>query len=547
MSLPNTLLLFLGVYFTGSFLYVIFFERQNLENTDRAIITLFAVFKLVICLSHSPGFFLGLEYEDAYIWSANALFLDKYQGFDREKFITSSCLFGSVDHCMYTGSFSSHTILFPTILWGVSKITGFSPYIASWTNLFFSVLLIGRIYKVSLLLIENRTYACLTVLILVTTPIISVYHTTGFVEMFSSYMLLSCLYYYLAYERAESKRWLLFTLFVASFIVAVFTKRENLLLVAIPFIGWIGRLVQGRPHQVTRVFAEVVPLAAIIITYLATTGTLLTEISEVADIGGPTFSVSYFIRLAPSLLAAVSSFNWFSLCSLFICVGFLLAVVDFQRAPLLLYPGILSLSYLVLYLIHYRSYYFIHYADVTSMEWLRYLTNIYPSLCLVGGYTLFILSQIRINVNWVLPVLELILVAVQVRQAPELQRQLYQRESEARIKPVTNAIEFMGQKGELIITETPLLFQMFGGSHLELLDVYSIKSEIGSHSMKDLLLKYNNIYFVRRKDFDSEEDRKRFPGYREVLNTFEARKIKELGRGHDLYELKIKDSLTSHE
>jgi len=542
MNLPHVVLLVLGLYFTASFLYVVFWEKNHVETSDRSIIALVSSFKLALCISPLPAFFLGLEYEDAYVWSANALFLDKYQGFGRENFITSSCLFGSVDHCIYSGSFSSHSILFPTILWGISKITGFSPFAVSWTNLFFSILVIGRLYKVSLLLFRNRIYACVTVLILVTTPIISVFHTTGFVETFSSYVLLSCLHYYLAYDQADSKRWPQLTLFIASFVIAVFTKRENLLLVVIPFIGLLVRLIQKRPHKAGRLFAEAVALTVISIIYLATTGILLTEIREAADIGGPTFSVSYVLRLAPSLFEALSNFNWFSLCSVFIFVGFLLAVSCLRRVPMLLYPGILSLSYLVVYLLHYRSYYFVTFGDVTSTEWLRYLTNVYPILCLMGGYTLYMLSQIRLTRNWLMPLLALVLVAVQVWKVPELQRQLYQEESEIRITPVTETLELIGQKGELIITDKPLLFQIFGGPHLELLDVYSIKSEIGSHPMKEFLIKYDKIYFVRRKDFDSDADRKRFPNYRSVLDAFEARKIKDLGRGHDLYELKMKGS-----
>lgn len=544
MNLPHVLLLVLGLYFTASILFGIFYEK-HLETWDRLIVAIFSLFKLALSVSFVSTYFLGLEYEDAYVWSANALFLENYVGFGQENFVTSSCLFGSVDHCIYTGSFSSHLILFPTILWGISKVAGFTPYLVSWVNCFFSLLIVGRLYKVALLLLQNRVCACFSVLILTTAPIISVFHTTGFVETFSSYVLLSCLYYYLAYDQVDSMRWPSFALFILSFLIAALAKRENLLLAIIPCVGLLIRLIQRRPLKAGSVLAETVALTVIGVIYLATTGILQTEIGEAADIGGHTFSLSYLLQLVPPLTEALWNFKWFSLCSGLIFVGFLLSFFCRPRVPMLLYPGLLSLSYLTLYLIHYRSYYFVVFGDATSAEWLRYLTNIYPLLSLMGGYTLYFLSQIRRTRTWLIPSAVLALVAVQVLQVPELQRQLYREEYEIRISPVTATLEYIRQTRALIVTDKPLLFQSFGGPHLEVLDVYSASPAISSDAMKEYLMKYDKIYFVRPTDFDSAAGRKRFPGHRSLLEDFEPRKIKELGRGYDLYELKIKDSLKS--
>src|SRR5262245_28338294 len=254
--------------------------------------------------------FLGLEYEDAYVYSASAKFALHSVPITPTPYVLTGCSVGTLDDCQKQVSYSGHTIGFPAIIAAVSRFTGFNPFVASYLSLAASVLCGLVIFSLGLL-IDSAEYATSAAVISFTIPVFNVFATSSFSEPFSSiFVVLSILVFIRCFHPKRSwgrlckvLNWVLLS---GTLWLAVLLKRENIVLLGVlPATYLVYRwtvhrsagTTQSESSRILCCFGALTIFLSIFYVYVLDVESIIG--AEGPDVNGFPFSISFSSRLIP--------------------------------------------------------------------------------------------------------------------------------------------------------------------------------------------------------------------------------------------------------
>jgi len=496
-------------------------------------------------------YFFGLEYEDAYIYNAFARALLYIQHLPATPFLTQGCLFGSLRNCYLSGTYSGHLITFPAIVYSIFRLIGYSPYTILYINLICSLLSVILIFLIAKILINDNSYAAITAGIFALTPIINVFHTSGLSETFSSTWILLFLYIFLLkyVQRAECRKYtyLFWLSLIFSLTIATLIKRENLLILLTPFIAIFIQSIKARKRILQELFRFtpiIILTGAIILFYLFYIRLNYTVITDQTDIGCLTFDLKFFGSIFPMFLKSFFNLRWFFIFSYSTIIGVCFIFLRIKKYNNFLYPVFFFFSFLLLYSLHYRSYAFVKYGEIHGFETLRYISNLFPFYCFFSGLGLFKIYEKFKPSNLITKPLffkpfVIIFILLLIFQSQNLKFRFSNIELEERITPVKETLKFANNG--IIITNEPLLFQIFGDANVKIIELSCIGKSI---QKKDIvkMIKENNVMYLEKFPYESYSKDMRIQPAIDIIKDFIQVSVIKSSTNFQLYQLKLQDN-----
>jgi len=438
------LVLLLGFFVT--LLYVI---QKELRTDKKAVLYIVLCAALTIIFKYNWGIpFWGLEYEDAYAFSlcARQFSYNIYPS----SFLVDVVTIGSLQEPIAMGTHGGHFITYPTFLSIFSQLFGWSFELLCIVNCivsFLIMLILSLMFKLSNnWFVAPVMYCC--------APIINVFTTCMLSETFSSFV---CLTFIFAFFKKDTNSTLL--LRFTAFFVALLCKRENLILCLIPVLDALLMLNRSNILKGVKLAVySLIPYVTIILIYFFSIQNVLEiEKIEATDIGMPTFSISYFVRLFPAFVKSVLSPFAFSI-SIFVCLSILSWHLYKKRniSEQILYPIVLLGAYLILYSSHYRGWFFIQGDKVNEFETYRYINNFYYLFIVSIGSICYFQSKKIIS-------LLLILLSFSFYETKEARKYYSETEQECRFREVNEVLDFIKNNHTkepiMLICDNILLYQ----------------------------------------------------------------------------------------
>lgn len=342
---------------------------------------------LVIVYKYDFGLtFCGLEYEDAYAFSFLAR--EFANGIYTQRFLSEGIGIGSIESPVLMQTYGGHFITYSALLSLPVRIFGFSFTTLSITTslLQFLSLLILSVFP----RLEGRSEWIVAPVLYCISPIINVFGNSFLCEPFSGLVVLS--FIYLFYKQTENEN-VSFAALIA-FLVAILTKRENLVLVALPILHNAYLMIKTKTICHKRDFLSVAAYGIIVIVYLFFIQNVFNiESTEAQDIESSTFSFSYFTRLAPAFVGSLINPLYFGITTIILVALIIKSIITKTiHADCVLVISI-WLLYFLLYTFHYRGYFFVQGEAVSAFDTFRYLNNFY---CLTPVIICLLLRNKRI-------------------------------------------------------------------------------------------------------------------------------------------------------
>src|SRR6266851_4629935 len=124
-GLTSILFSFVLLQFAGIellFTHLRFLRQRSLQMLILLVVSL-------VCLRPSNGrYFMGFEYEDAYIYTANSRYLLFNQDFSVDPLHTQTCVLGSMSDCTIGATYGGHFVTLPFIAYFIHRLLGYHPY-----------------------------------------------------------------------------------------------------------------------------------------------------------------------------------------------------------------------------------------------------------------------------------------------------------------------------------------------------------------------------------------------------------------------------------
>ena len=498
-----------------SFLIVLVYVIQKELKTDKK-----AVQYIIICVALTFIFkynwgmpFWGLEYEDAYAFS----FCSRQFSYNiyPSSFLVDAITIGSLQEPISMGTYGGHFITYSTFLSIFTRLFGWSFELLCIVNCivsFLIMLILSLMFKTS----KNRfvapiLYCC--------APIINVFTTCMLSETFSSFI---CLTFIFAFFAKDTKSIVLLR-FIA-FFAALLCKRENLILCLFPTLDALHYLKQNHmKNGIRQALSISIPYASLTLVYfLMIQNVLEIERIEAEDIGMPTFSMSYFVRLFPAFVKSLLSPLAFSVCVLlcFSLFGFHL-FRERNITKQTVYPFVLFLMYLLLYSSHYRGWFFIQDDKVNEFETYRYINNFYYLLIVSIGSACCFQPK---KVLWV----SLLLLSFSFYETKESRRYYYDIEQECRFAEVNEVMDIITKNEPkepvMLICDNILLYQNLCSDNFSVCD---------SRYINNIEMKDNFTSFFVASDLSYLQKR-----YGVNIDTSNFAKLSTLGSGSVVYKMR---------
>lgn len=358
--------------------------KDFINADDKHIRVLFCV-ALAILYKHSYGFlFCGLEYEDSYAFSflgrlfANNIFTTS--------FLSEGIGIGSIESPELMQTYGGHFITYSTFLSYPIRLFGFSlPLVSAITTFLNTIsLFILSVFPN----IKGRYSWMIAPSLFCISPVINVFGNSFLCEPFSGMVVLSFCYLY--YKYADNKVHVLFP--AVAFALAIMTKRENISLICLPLLCSLYRN-GGIKKNILPFVKEITLYTIIIVLYLVFVQNVFNiEAIESQDINAPTFSLTYFYRLAPVYLKALVTPRYFGITFFIFISAIASNVYKSKTFNFGLAVTTLWCIYFCLYTFHYRGYFFIKNNNVSVFDSFRYLNNFY---CLIPIAIPLLLHNVR--------------------------------------------------------------------------------------------------------------------------------------------------------
>ena len=461
--------------------------------------------------------FCGLEYEDAYAFSflAREFANDIYT----QSFLSEGIGIGSIESPVLMQTYGGHFITYSVLLSLPVRIFGFSFTILSITTslLQFLSLLILSVFP----RLEGRSEWIVAPVLYCISPIINVFGNSFLCEPFSGLVVLS--FIYLFYKQIESKNVSFATMM--AFFVAILTKRENLVLLALPVIHYTYLIIKDKMIYHKKEFFSIAAYGLIVIVYLFFIQNVFNiESTEAQDIESATFSFSYFTRLAPAFVGSLINPLYFGITTIILVVLIIKSIITKTIHADCVSVISIWLLYFLLYTFHYRGYFFVQGGPVSAFDTFRYLNNFY---CLTPVIICMLLR--KKGMAKYMYALFGILLLLSVYQTTSLRYSFNNDEWTNRFEAPQKTLDIIkNEKKEhtpVVISPDILTLQNIGDNSLFVCDAFQYDN---------LEFNMNFQYYLLCRDGDIEYLKQR---YEALIDINKWRMHTDLGNGFRLYTL----------
>ena len=410
------------------------------------------ILKILVCIICACIFkfdwginFLGLEYEDAYSFSAYTRQLS--YGVISDSLRIQCVDIGSISEPLSLGTYGGHYITYSTFLYLFTSIFGFSISNISIINSIISLL---SLLSLAFYQYKDKYNWLIAVMIYCLAPAINLFSTCFLSETFSAFLGICFVLSILNFRNDNSTFSKLFT--YISFALCILTKRDNTALIIIPAVLFTFA-VFNKNYKLA--FSYIIPYFIILVaSSIFVHNFFIAEMEESADIAQSTFSLQIFCSQFPIYLKSLFSFKYFNV-SIYLFI--LCCVLSFRKIisnENILCLIILFLSELIMYSSHYRGYYFIENLEpLNEFATFRYLNNFYFIIPICLAMLCQIPSKLKSTAVFSLIFLSVISAFITFN----IRRNAHIEEYDLRFKDI-NVINNTIAKDDIIITDTPLLY-----------------------------------------------------------------------------------------
>lgn len=490
---------------------------KDFKEVDHVWLRLSLCAILAIVYKYDFGLtFCGLEYEDAYAFSFLAR--EFANGIYTQSFLSEGIGIGSIESPVLMQTYGGHFITYSVLLSLPVRIFGFSFSIISITTCllqFLSLLILSVFPR-----LEGRNGWIVAPVLYCISPIINVFGNSFLCEPFSGLVVLSFIYLYC--KQIESKN-VSFATMIALF-VAILTKRENLVLLALPVIHYAYLLIKDRTIYQKKEFISIMMYGLIVILYLFFIQNVFNiESTEAQDIESSTFSLSYFTKLAPAFVGSLINPLYFGITTIILVVLIIKSIIVKAIHEDCVSVICIWLLYFLLYTFHYRGYFFVQGEAVSAFDTFRYLNNFY---CLTPVIICMLLRKKRIT-KYMYSLFGILLL-LSVYQTTSLRYCFNNDEWANRFEAPQKTLDIIkNEKKEhtpVVISPDILTLQNIGDNSLFVCDAFQYDMlEFNMNSFQ---------YYLLCRDGDIEYLKQR---YEALIDLDEWRMHTDLGNGFKLY------------
>lgn len=194
------------------------------------------------------------------------------------------------------------------------------------------------------------------------------------------------------------------------------------------------------------------------------------------------FTLKNLSVLGPVYLVSFANFKLYFLFGILL----LLTPIAFIKYRICRPVIIVLASYVLMYSLHYRSYYYLLYFKASAFDTARYMLNMIPLISLLFGISAIegmrILNRKSLFSNYYLRIALIISMTIffifSACLSLNTRNEFTREEQSQRVQPVLKTIKFVTEKGEggWIFTFKPCLYQIYGANDLRIVDLTTILS-----------------------------------------------------------------------
>lgn len=492
---------------------------------ENKLLTLIIILCIAIRLLFFEFPFWGLEYEDSFIYNDSARLLGYSHDLQNNPFKTQSCIDGTFLNCYQHVSFGGHLITFPFIIHLWTKIFTYNYLNIFFVNFLFSILLVFSVIKWNKLR-KKKINILIFISLLVITPYVSIFHTSGLAETSSSYFVTLFLISFISLNEKSFKiNSITYWICLFALISSILIKRENFLLylpiITIPLYRYYKR-EEILPNQYLFFLFKTTLFISYFFLFI---GLLGIEENEAGDIGKSTFSFNYFILNIKEWLIAIFTFSYWGFTGIILMISLLISIYNKELTFIGFLSLSLSLGFLILYSSHYRSYYQVNYGLTHPFETLRYSVNYFPLLAIYISSVNLDKFSIHLQKRYIY-ILQICMIIISSYQTIKTRILLWEDEQISRIEPVLETLKVTNNH-DIIITEIPIIFHTFSGEDQHIVDAFFITEERLIELQK--LYPKSKIYFLKPRTENIDKERFNF--------NFNYSKFQSINYNSDIYDL----------
>lgn len=516
------------VLFFSSFIFLLYQWLQDINCKELTFILLFSLCLAFIFKFSSLHHFFGLEYEDSYIFNFSARQL--YENVYPISFLTDGITAGSLSNPVLTNTYGGHFITYPVLISWAYHIFGYNIYLPSYLNTFIEFLTILTLSLSFRNVFGFKKNWYIPGVIYCLAPAMNVFANTHLSETFSSFIVLISILSFFNYFKSYNKITLL--VFGISFLTAILTKRENAILLCLFLVYSAYQIIIVKQRKISNLLPIITSIVIIFIYLIFIQNVFLIEKTESAEISTLTFSLSNLTSLIPVFIKALMDYRWFNIYLVLFTSSIVFILYNWKRSPIQMSILGLYFSYFIIYTLHYRSYYFIHFGDIAPFDSLRYLNNFFVISTLIISFFLCELLNIFSIKKMALSIFA-ILVAVSFITTSSLRKEFSDIEKEERFLNPTYVLNYLsGMENSVLITDNILIYQLLGDKDLELIDLYILDNFPNE-------LKSKNTYLFLTNFSKTEYFQYRFPNIFKMLQMIKKHEIILFGNDDSLYKIEL--------
>jgi hypothetical protein len=325
----------------------------------------------------------GLEYEDAYIHKAAAIWRSFNWDSARNGFYSTVCFAGSVADCLIDGSFGTQLIGFSILIAMGRVLVGDSQIIANVLSAVASLLTIQVVWSMLVRNVSTAFGRLFGVALIATSASFHLIASSGFAEPLFTLFLVVTFYCCQRIREDDAPAPAFWLLLATSGALMILAKKEGaLLLIILVMLEVIGTFRAGRSN---RSFGLIAILIGLLVGAVTVVGILEAADRHSADIGEAAFRLPNVTRLFPVLAEAAANPKYFGLLGVAFAVVLPFAI--YVRDPLSTRIACIVVAYVTIYSAHARHWHFVDGAAVYPSEFLRYLYVVTPLAAVLVAVT----------------------------------------------------------------------------------------------------------------------------------------------------------------
>ena len=549
----NIILFFLNILFITTISLTIYYILIN-KRAKIFVSKYYLVFILIITLSliyklpFDFTFFQGLEYEDSYLANSVSRYLMYNRNNSEPFYLATTCGIGALNNCIENSIHSGNLFGLPSIVWSINELVGYNIKNIAIVNLVFSIISTISIFLISYKINRSYLFGLIASIVFITTPILNSFHTSSLFETSSSSLVvISLLVFILYFENRNSGKssFVLFLIMITINLISIHFKRENIIIISFPFIMLFIRLLESK-KRLKHTIKDLLPYLMFLIgvgfyyVYILDIPSSL-EVERNYAIGN-SFQVKFFLPLFTMFLKGFSTFRWFYFFGLFVIVGIAFVFSDLKNNPLILYPLIIFIIFILINSIHHRSYYFVRSGSVSAFDSLRHINMLSPFFAIICGYGIYKLIEFVKSFNIIRGKLILFVYPIVISLFIHLliltyitRKDLIDIEQSNRIIPISELLNSVDQNNDIVITDQSILLHNFCQENLTIIEFTALGNSINEHEIRTLLKK-SDIFFLWKEYFNESIFRNRYKNSIETLEKFNLSEVSE-GDGFEVLKL----------